>query len=198
MTDSIDGLFRELEEYGRRNDAAGSDRSRRMLNIKRETGEFLAVLVNSMNARNILEIGTSNGYSTLWLARAASKIGGKIRTIEQSEFKVSLARTNFERSGLAPFIQQIHDEAGHALGEFPDEEFDLIFLDTERREYVGWWPRIKRLIRPGGLLVFDNATSHPEEMRPIASIIAADDDFWTSTVPVGNGEFLASRLAKQN
>ena len=75
MSELLAALLAELEQFGRSNDAATTDRPRRMLNITRDTGEFLAVLVKAMDARRVLEIGTSNGYSTLWLADAARAIG---------------------------------------------------------------------------------------------------------------------------
>jgi len=68
---------------------------------------------------------------------------------------------------------------------------DFIFLDSERIEYVGWWPDLKRVLRPGGLIVVDNALSHEEEMAPFVALVSSDDDFETSLVPVGKGEFLA-------
>lgn len=108
-----------------------------MLNITRDTGEFLAVLVRATLARRVLEIGTSNGYSTLCLASAARAIGGTVTTVELSEYKVRLALTNFARSGLAPYISLVHDDAGHVLERSVDSAFDLIFLDSERHEYPG-------------------------------------------------------------
>ena len=75
-----------------------------MLNVTRDTGEFLAVLVRATLARRVLEIGTSNGYSTLWLAEAAIAIGGGVTTVELGEYKCSLAAANFARSGLASYI----------------------------------------------------------------------------------------------
>jgi predicted O-methyltransferase YrrM len=191
---SLQEQLRELEAFAENNDVAGQERGRRMLNITRDTGEFLAVLVNSMNARRVLEIGTSNGYSTLWLAWAVNETGGWVRTLEYSDYKVALAAENFRRSGLASRIHQIQDDAGHALAEFADAEFDLVFLDSERSEYLKWWPDIRRTLRPGGLLVVDNATSHASEMVEFMTLVREDAGFATSLVPVGNGEFLASRL----
>src|SRR5262249_21841489 len=167
-----------------------------MLNITRDTGEFLSVLVRAMLARRVLEIGTSNGYSTLWLAEAARDIGGMVTTVEVSEFKIGLASQNFARSGLAAFITSIHDDAARVLERSEDGAFDLIFLDSERPEYPGWWPHLKRVLRPGGLLVVDNATSHAAEMAPFVTLVAADVSFVTSLVPVSNGEFLALKAAK--
>ena len=74
-----------------------------------------------------------------------------------------------------------------------DSAFDLVFLDSERQEYPRWWPNLRRVLRPGGLLVVDNATSHPEQMAPFVALVDADTEFSTSLVPVGNGEFLAVR-----
>ncbi len=195
MTESLQELLLELEQFGLSNDGVITERPRRMLNITRDTGEFLSVLVRAMNARRVLEIGTSNGYSTLWLALAAKAIDGHVTTVELSDFKLGLAARNFAQSGLAAFITQVHGEAGAVLRGSPESSFDLVFLDSERAEYLGWWPDIRRVLRKGGLLVVDNATSHSAEMAPFVALVAADTDFATCTVPVGNGEFLATRAA---
>jgi predicted O-methyltransferase YrrM len=195
MTESLQELLLELEQFGSSNDGTITDRPRRMLNITRDTGEFLSVLVRAMNAQRVLEIGTSNGYSTLWLALAAKAIDGHVTTVELSDFKLTLAAKNFERSGLASFITQVNGEAGTVLRSNPESSFDIIFLDSERSEYLGWWPEIKRVIRKGGLIVVDNATSHSAEMAPFMALVSVDPEFVTCTVPVGNGEFLATRAS---
>lgn len=192
MTDYIQELLFELENFGLNNDRVMTDRSHRMLNITRDTGEFLSVMVRAMLARRILEIGTSNGYSTLWLAMAASQINGQVTTVEMSDFKIEMAARNFERSGLAQVITQVRGDAGDLLRRSLTASFDLIFLDSERSEYLGWWPDIKRIMHKGGLLVVDNAISHSAEMAPFAALVSADAELTTCTVPVGNGEFLAT------
>ena len=189
--DPLDALLVELEQFGKTNDSGTSERPRRMLNVTRDTGELLAVLVRATVARRVLEIGTSNGYSTLWLASAARGIGGAVTTVELSDFKVGLATANFARSGLARYIWLVHDKAGRVLQRSTAGAFDLIFLDSERTEYVGWWADLERVLRPGGLLVVDNATSHRAELAPFVALVSADAGFATSLVPVGNGEFLA-------
>ena len=195
MGDPLEVLKAELERFGEANDAAMNERPRRMLNITRDTGEFLSVLVRATLARNVLEIGTSNGYSTLWLAEAARSIGGSITTVEFADYKVRLASTTFSRSGLSPFITLVHDDAGHLLRQGDAGAYDLIFLDAERPEYSGWWPDLRRVLRPGGLLIVDNATSHAEQMAPFAALVKADPAFTTCLVPVGNGEFLAVKAS---
>ena len=195
MNDQLQNLLAELEHFGNANDSATNERSRKMLNITRDTGEFLAVLIRATGARRIMEIGTSNGYSTLWLANAAQAIGSSVTTVEFSDYKIALAKKNFARSGLASFITLIHDNAGRVLERSVDSSFDFIFLDSERPEYPGWWPDLRRVLRPGGLLVVDNATSHPQEMAPFMALVQADSSFTTSLVPIGNGEFMAVKTS---
>ena len=145
MNTPLKELLSELEQFGRSNDAANADYPRRMLNITRDTGEFLAVLVRAANARRVIEIGTSNVYSTLWLAQAALAVDGHVTTIEVADIKVGMAARNFERSGLSRLITQLHGEAGGLIRRMADSSFDMIFLDSERSEYVGWWVDLRRI-----------------------------------------------------
>jgi predicted O-methyltransferase YrrM len=193
MTDPLNSVLFELEQFGTANDASTTERPRRMLNITRDTGEFLSVLVKATRARRVPEIGTSNGYSTLWLASAARSIGGSVTTVELAEYKIGLASANFARAGLASCISVVHDDAGRVLERSAAGAFDLVFLDSERPQYPGWWPNLRRVLRPGGLLVADNAISHREEMAPVVALVNADAEFSTSLVGAGNGEFLAVR-----
>lgn len=197
MSDALRQLKAELERFGAANDAAVAERSRRMLNITRGTGELLAVLVRAAVARRVLEIGTSNGYSTLWLAEAAQSIGGEVTTVERSDLKVALARANFERSGLSASIRQVHAVAGEVLARTARESVDLLFLDSERSEYGAWWPDIDRVLRPGGLLVADNAVSHAAEMAELVALVRSRSGWASCLVPVGNGEFLAVKNARE-
>jgi predicted O-methyltransferase YrrM len=183
-------LLAELAAFGDTHDNDAANHATRMLNITPDTGEFLAVMVKVMGARRILEIGTSNGYSTLWLADAAGD-AGVVTTVERSPAKIALARANFTRAGLAGRIDQREGNAGDILRELDDGAFDLLFLDSLRTAYLAWWPDLKRVLRPSGLLVVDNATSHPQEMADFTAAVRADSGFTTSLVPVGKGEFLA-------
>jgi predicted O-methyltransferase YrrM len=198
MSRSFEILLTELEHFGKENDRATIERSRRMLNITRDTGEFLAVLVRATSARRILELGSSNGYSTLWLASAARAIGGTVTSVELADYKISLARQNLARSGIASHVILLHEDGADVLERSPDGAFDFVFLDAERSEYSSWWPDLKRVLRPGGLLVVDNATSHAEEMASFARLLTADPSFITSLVPVGNGELLAVKSKPTN
>jgi len=191
MKPQLEELLAELERFGSANDRATGDRSRRMLNITRETGQFLAVIIRMINASRILEIGTSNGYSTLWLAEAAQATGGRVTSVDISADKLALARENISRSDLAPIITLLHDDGGHVLGRSGPGSYDLVFLDAERAHYTGYWPDLKRVLRPGGLLVVDNATTHPDELVALFAVIEAEKGFTTCLLPLGNGQFLA-------
>src|SRR5438093_1228317 len=112
MDDALRSLLVELECFGRENDARASHRSEKMLNITPETGELLAILIQAVQARRVLEIGTSNGYSTLWLADAVRTFSGTVITVEVAAAKAELARQNLERAGLSPWARQEVADAG--------------------------------------------------------------------------------------
>ncbi|WP_251278469.1 O-methyltransferase, partial [Enterobacter hormaechei] len=91
-------------------------------------------------------------------------------------------RATFVRSGLAERITLVHADAGQWLAQAADASLDLLFLDSDREQYAGWWPQLRRVLRPGGLLVVDNAISHAAQMEPLRALLAADEAFSTSLV----------------
>lgn len=191
MDDTLRSLLRELERFGADNDARASQRHEKMLNITPETGEFLAVLVQGTKARRVLEVGTSNGYSTLWLADAAKAVAGSVVTVEVSAARADMARHNIERAGLSPWVRQEVTDAGEFLRRQPPSSFDLLFLDSDREQYEAWWPWIQAVVVPGGLLVVDNAVSHAAEMEGFLAQVQAAPGWRSVVVPVGKGELLA-------
>src|SRR5512136_1924079 len=112
MDQHLTDLLAELEQFGIDNDEVAAAQSQRMLNITQDTGAFLNLLIHALRARRILEVGTSDGYSTLWLAHAARATGGRVRTVECRSERAEMASTNFRRSGLAPWIDLNVGEAG--------------------------------------------------------------------------------------
>ncbi|MDN3557701.1 O-methyltransferase [Halomonas maura] len=194
-TRPVSAVKAELEAFGAANDRAVSDGRERMLNITPDTGEFLGVLVRATGARRILEVGTSNGYSTLWLAEAAMATGGQVTTVEWATDKWVKAGENFAAAGVDGVVESLHADAEKVLERQEEASLDLIFLDADRGRYPDWWPMLRRVLCPGGLLVMDNATSHAEEVAPFLDLVEDDPAFSTSLVPVGKGEFLATRAA---
>ena len=85
-------------------------------------------------------------------------------------------------------------DGAEATGLLNSKEFDLVFLDSDRTEYVAWWPNLRRVLRPGGALIADNALCHPDELAPFQKVVESDPEFISCVVPVGKGEFFASRF----
>jgi predicted O-methyltransferase YrrM len=156
-----------------------------------ETGELLAIFVQGMKAQRVLEVGTSNGYSTLWLADAVRAVGGHVVTVEASAAKAQLARHNLERAGLSHWVRQEVMEAGEFLRQQRPSQFDLLFLDADRERYVAWWPSIRSVLAPRGLLVVDNAVSHAAEVDGLIAQVRAAPGWRSVVVPIGNGELVA-------
>lgn len=188
-------LLEELEAFSASHDASAPDRSSRMLNITPDTGAFLSVLVRSRGARNILELGTSNGYSTVWLASAAKEVEGEVTTVDINPAKTALARKNLERAGLEALVHLHTGDAGEFLNQGPVGRWDFIFLDADRAVYPGWWPHVWRSLRPHGLLVVDNATSHAAQMEPFFELIRQQPDASHVLAPVGKGELMVLKNA---
>lgn len=186
-TAALQAFLDELAEAGRRHDAEEPEHGRRFLNITPETGRFLAILVRATGATRILEVGTSNGYSTIWLAWAADSAGGHVTTVERSADKVAMARTNLRRAGLTDRVTVREGTALDVLTGLPGP-YDLIFPDADRPNYLAYLSRVASLLPPGGLLVADNVVSHAGELREFLRALHSDPSFETVVLPLGNGQ----------
>lgn len=168
-----------------------------MLNITPDTGLFLSLMVQAINARSVLEIGTSNGYSTIWLADALLGIRGKVTTVELSQRKASMARDNFLKSQLSDVIDFHIEDIREFLKHQDNETYDLVFLDAERPEYVSYWTDVDRVLKARGLLIVDNALSpKPEELIEFFKLIEQTARYTTQILQLGKGEMIALKKAK--
>lgn len=181
-------ILEELERAGIENDQTQSEKSKKYLNITRDTGEFLSVLVKATGASKILEIGTSNGYSTIWLASALPE-NGMVYTIENNPLKIAEAKVNFDKAKVSLKIIQLVGDVSEVLNEVPGN-MDFIFLDADRKTYVTLAEKLFKLLKDGGLLVCDNATSHRSELEGFTAWLNIQDNLSISLVPVGKGELL--------
>lgn len=159
-----------------------------------DSARLLNMVARAMGARHILEIGTSVGYSTVFLALAAQATGGHVTTLELMPAKFETARANLAQGGLSSFVTQHLGDALELLPTLPGP-WDLVFVDAERELYESVWLLVKDNVRPGGLVVSDNVVSHAFDLARYLETVRADDNFDTVTVPIGRGlEFSSHRL----
>jgi predicted O-methyltransferase YrrM len=183
----------ELIAAAKRHDATQENRLDRWRVLEPDAGRFLWFLTQAVGARTIVEVGTSRGVSTLHLADAARRTGGHVVSLDTDPAAQEDARRALVAAGLSDHVSLRAQDGGAALAGMPDGSVDLLFLDAERTEYPSWWPHPARVLRAGGVLVADNALSHPDEIAPLRALITQEPGLTTTTIGVGKGELLALR-----
>jgi caffeoyl-CoA O-methyltransferase len=173
-----------------RND--GTPHKKRLRQIPEETGRFIALLAACVPQGQYVELGTSAGYSTLWLALACQFLGQRLVTFEIDEHKVTLARQTFQEAGVANVIEIIHGDAREYLSQYRDISF--CFLDVEKELYQECYDMVIPNMVSGGLLVADNALSHIELLQPMIDNALADERVDALIVPIGQGELVCRKL----
>jgi predicted O-methyltransferase YrrM len=182
----LDGLHRR----GVAHDADRDDRLERLRNLEPETARHLWVLARAAGARDVLEVGTSNGYGTVWLADAVGP-RGTVVSVDVEPGRSAEAAENLRSAGRADRVRLRTEDAAATLRDAPDAAWDLVLLDAERPAYPDYWPDLRRTLRPGGLLAVDNVLSHPDEVAPFLALVDAAPGVTATVVPVGAGLLLA-------
>ena len=193
MDGTLLAFLENLAKFGEDNDARETARPKRMLNITRDTGRLLWILVRAMGATRILEVGASNAFSTIWLADAARSTGGRVTTLELSPEKIALARANLRTAGLEGVVEIIEGRASDTLSALPGR-FDVVFLDADRPSYLAYLELVVPKLRPGGMLIADNASSHADELQDYLRRVKSHPQLFAVTVPIGNGEEIALKI----
>jgi predicted O-methyltransferase YrrM len=194
MNANIIEVLAEIEKYGREHDARETEDSRKMRNLDPTTARLAHIFAWSSSAKFILEIGTSNGYSTIWLASAAAKNGGRVVSIDQSADKHAMARENLRRASLLESVELLLGKAGTMVQELTGP-FDLVFFDADRINSAENLQVLLPKLTPSVLLLADNALSHPGEIAPYLAAVEKLGGFEHVVVPVGNGLSVAYRAA---
>jgi predicted O-methyltransferase YrrM len=194
MNRKITDLLAAMERQGRENDDREPDRARKMLNLEPETARLLSVLARSARAQRVLEIGTSNGYSTIYLASAVSETGGKVISIERSPDKQAMARENLVRAGLLDHVGLKLGDATTIVRELAGP-FDLVFFDADRISAPEQLRLLVPKLAPQVLVLADNVLSHPAEIAGYLAAVASLAGFDHMVVPVGKGLSLVFRGA---
>ena len=192
MEPKLRELLREIETHGRENDARVSERPRMMLNLEPASAELLSILVRASGVSRGLEVGTSNAYSTIWLAWSLAPAGGSLISIDRNPDKHTLARDNLRRADLLDRVELRAGNAAEVVQQLSGP-FDLVFLDADRRMF----PEILHIalpkLAPKALVIADNVLSHPEEIAEYLKLISNLEGFQHTVVPVGKGLSIAYR-----
>ncbi|SRR6266568_5953108 len=191
ITPAMLARMHELEAIDLRDRTNGTPHSKRLRQIPPEVGKFIALLAASAPDGPIIEIGTSAGYSTLWIALAARATGRKVATVEIDSDKVELARATFAAAGVEDTINLVHGDALGHLSHVRDVAF--CFLDAEKDVYDPCYDLIVPRMVSGGILVADNAISHERELRPMLDRALADDRLDSVLVPIGSGDLVCRK-----
>jgi caffeoyl-CoA O-methyltransferase len=165
--------------------------SRRLRQIPSETGRFLALLAASAPPGKWVEIGTSAGYSTLWLSLAAMETGHKVITFDVDPAKVALARETFRLAGVENWVEPVEADARQQLPGL--NEISFCFIDLEKELYLDCYELVVPRMVAGGILVADNAISHQEGLATFLERVMQDKRVDALVVPIGKGDLLCRK-----
>jgi caffeoyl-CoA O-methyltransferase len=189
---AIEERMRYLVSVDEKDRQDGTPAAGRLRQIPPETGKFIALLAAAAPQGTYLEIGTSAGYSTLWLALACREAGRKLVTFEVLEEKVRLARETFKAALVEDVVELVVGDARKHLDDY--KEVSFCFLDAEKEVYHDCYEKIVPNLVKGGLLVADNATTHREVLTPMLDRALNDERVDALVVPIGSGVLVCRKL----
>lgn len=163
-------------------------------NISRETANFLNMLIKISKSKNVLEIGTSNGYSGIWLASAIIETGGHLTTIEFWDKRLSEAKENFIKCNVDSVITIKQGSALEILENEIDEQFDFIFIDANKTEYSKYFELIHPKLEKGGIIAADNVTSHFEKVKHFLETIKDHPEYQSEILDLPAGLLIAYKI----
>ena len=181
-----------LEDRDRRDRIDNTSRMERLRQIPPETGKFLSILAASAPKGQFIEVGTSAGYSTLWIALACQHIGITLTTFEILKEKADLARETFQMTNLGNIVELIEGDARNYLVNYKNIAF--CFLDAEKEIYEECYNVVIPNMVKGGILVADNAINHYETLKPMLKKALADERVDALIVPIGKGELVCRKI----
>lgn len=184
--------MRYLEQLDTQDRRDGTPRGQRLRQIPPETGQFLALLAATAPTGQYLEIGTSAGYSALWLALACEVKGRSLTTFELLPEKAALARETFRVAQVEPWVQLVEGDARVYLEQY--DRIAFCFLDAEKEVYADCYEAVIPKLVKGGLFVADNALNHREALQPMLARALEDTRVDALIVPIGKGELVCRKL----
>lgn len=164
-------------------------------NISRATANFLNMLIKMVNAKNVVEVGTSNGYSGIWLAKALKETGGHLTTIEYYEKRIVLAQENFKTCGVADIIDIKQGSAIEILEEIPEDEIiDFAFIDANKAQYIDYFTIIDKHMKSGAIITADNITSHAAKVKTFVDAIQGNKNYQVEILDLPAGLLVARKF----
>ena len=193
----IDFVLKKIEKQERfeQENPRQIPNSEKVLAIGRDTGIFYNILLQAIKAKNVLEIGMSAGYSTMWFADAISKQDGRIITIDHDQQKIERAKNNFAEAGVNNFIEIRKGDALEVLSEickkYKQGFFDFVFIDADKERYIQYFEAVFPLVKVGGIIGADNIL-YPERFQkfttPYVEHVRKNPKIKSVTIPIDNGE----------
>ncbi len=194
MEPEVLDVMARLEMRDQQERARGWSGSERIQALHPDSGRFLYVLTLATGAKSIIEIGTSHGYSTLWLAAAARANGGKVVTCDANPERIAAARQNFADAGLADVVEILEGDARETL-RTRGEPVDLLFIDSDKSYYETFFDVVYQRLVKGGMVVADNVLSHQDELEDYISYVENHPNLESVMVPIGRGLEISVKLA---
>jgi predicted O-methyltransferase YrrM len=186
LDDRVRAVLARLEQEDAREREEGVPRERRARQVARTTGQFLFSLVAPQTDCEVLEIGGSRGYSTIWLAAGVRYLGGRVLSLEHDPAKVDAWRRNIADAGLGDWADLLPGDAFETLPAI-DDVFDVIFLDAEKEQYEELFQLARGKLEPAALVVADNVLSHADPLAEYSRARQSDPTLESVTVPIDRG-----------
>jgi caffeoyl-CoA O-methyltransferase len=186
LDDRVLAVLARLEAEDAAERAAGLPARERSRAVEPTTGRFLFALAASQAGVEVLEIGGSRGYSTIWLASGARMLGGRVVSLEVDPVKCAAWRASIAEAGLEEWAELVEGDA-HATLAAIEDVFDLVFLDAGKDDYETLFGLARPLLEPGGLVIADNVLSHVETLGAYSAARQADPTLSSVTLPLDRG-----------
>ena len=186
LADRVRAVLERLEQEDASERERGLPPEQRARQVEPTTGRFLFSLVAPQTDCEVLELGGSRGYSSIWLAAGVRNLGGRLLSLEHDPAKVEAWRRNVGEAGLAEWVELREGDAFELLPQI-DDVFDVVFLDAEKDDYEELFRLAREKLEPGGLVVADNVLSHPDPLARYSEARQADPTLSSVTVPLDRG-----------